>query len=160
MALSDGDLADARDTWSRIITDPTYWKKDGTMHNRAFTGKAIAPPLENRSWSHELSGRLLSLIASLKQESEDICLQKSRPFEGIMYREVAALCAMIDGDIKADVRYTPIANQDRAHSDFVTYNTVEAHRQAIRDFLQETVRALKPANIAHLESLRVDLSTS
>jgi hypothetical protein len=158
MALSDGDLADARDTWSRIITDPRYWKPDGTMHNRAFTGKAIAPPLQNRSWSHELSGRLLSLIASLKQESEDICQQKCRPFEGIMYRDVAGLCAMIDGDIKADVRYTPIADEDAAHSDFVTYHTVDAHLQSIRDFLQETVRALRPANISQLDLLRVDLS--
>ena len=57
MPLSDGDPAEARDTWFRVITDALYFRNDGTLASNAFSGtKVISPPDPPRQWSLELSG--------------------------------------------------------------------------------------------------------
>jgi hypothetical protein len=68
-----------------------------------------------RKWSHELSGRLLSLVVDLQKESKDYCDRRKRPFAGIMYQNVEALRTKIDDKFSTDVRYTPLA-EDAAHS--------------------------------------------
>ena len=158
MLLADGDPAHSCDTWSRVITDRKYFLKEGRLHNRAFTGRAIAPPKKERPWSHELSGRLLSLIINLHQEARLFCQQHNKPFEGIMYKDVLSLRRTLEDGINSDVRYTPL-DHDAAHSDFVAFScSTEADLQSLRDFLQETVKAIRPENTASVELLRVDTS--
>jgi len=157
MHLADGDPAHSCDTWSRVITNPKHWRKDGSgLHNQAFTGRAaIAPPEQERPWSHELSGRLLSLTTNLHQEAQLFCQQLDRPFEGIMYKDVLSLRTTLDIGTETDVRYTPL-DRDVAHSDFVAYKCSEAELQSLRDFLQDAVKAKKPEDVATIELLRVD----
>jgi hypothetical protein len=40
MALIEDTPAEPWDVWSRVITSSDYWKKDGTLHNNAFKGRA------------------------------------------------------------------------------------------------------------------------
>src|SRR5271154_1079852 len=101
--------------WSRVITNPKHWRKDGLgLHNQAFKGRAIAPPETERPWSHELSGRLLSFIKDLHKEAQSFCQQHNKPFEGIMYTDVLSPRTTLDNSIDSDVRYTPL-DHDVAH---------------------------------------------
>jgi hypothetical protein len=144
MSLADGDPACETDVWHRIITDRKYWKADGTLHNRAFTGRVIAPPTVTRPWSHELSGRLLSLVKNLEQESRDYCEQRSRQFHGVMFQNVKGLRSTIDEQFPTDVRYTPIVPDDPTHSDFVASDTkTDEDVHSIRDWLQSNLKAVK-----------------
>jgi hypothetical protein len=153
MPLSDGDPAESWDVWMRVITNGNYWKKDGTLHNSAFKGKgALSTSEESRPWSHELSGRLLSLINDVQQESADFCRAHNKDFHGIMYQTVENLRAEVHG-FPTDVRYTP-KSTDPAHGDFVTFNTTDADLPAIRDWLQDFIKALKPDNVAAICALR------
>jgi len=75
-----------------------------------------------------------------------------------MYKDVLSLRVTLEEGIDSDVRYTPL-DYDNAHSDFVAFRcSTEADRQSLRDFLQETVKAIKPENTASVELLRVDTS--
>src|SRR5262245_58082192 len=122
MPLRDGDPAELSDVWTRVLTNNGYWKKDGTLHNSAFGGKAIAPPNEkNRPWAHELSGRLLSLIKNLEKESSEFCVAFKCEFAGIMFQKVENLRSEVSG-FRTDVIYTP-KDADIAHSDFVSFGT-------------------------------------
>jgi hypothetical protein len=154
MSLADGDPAPAVDTWSRIITNAKHWRKDGKVHNKAFTGSAISPPDQARPWSHELSGRLLSLIGDLRVESEGFCAAFKKTFEGLVYQEVANLRGSISDVIQRDVRYTPL-DRDNAHSDFVTIGSTDANLAEVRDWLQDNLLAVRPADVAAIECLRV-----
>ena len=85
MPLADGDPAEAWDTWLRVITDEKYFKDDGTLSNKAFSGKkVIAPPAKPRPWSMELSGALLSMIADLRSYGHGFCGNK---FAGYMFEK-------------------------------------------------------------------------
>lgn len=148
MPLSDGDPASDDDTWFRVITDEEYLRADGRLKNRAFTGKAIAPPKGEREWQHELSGRLLSFALNVETEAKEFCTSVQKDFAGVMYSAVAALRFAI-GKVTTDVRYTPLES-DKAHADFVSFKSTEEDLPAIRDKLQELVRALKPTQLGSL----------
>jgi hypothetical protein len=75
-----------------------------------------------------------------------------------MYKDVLSLRRTLEDGIDSDVRYTPL-DHDAAHSDFVAFScSTEADLQSLRDFLQETVKAIRPENTASVELLRVDTS--
>jgi hypothetical protein len=152
MALHDGEPADAWDVWTRVITDNNYWKDDGTLHNSAFGGKAIAAPTKVRSWTHELSGRLLSLITDLEQESIAFCTAVQRDFAGIMFQKVENLRSSASG-FHTDVVYTPKVH-DNAHGDFVAFDTTDENRFEIRDWLQDFIQHVRPDKLSAVETLR------
>src|SRR4051812_17259125 len=119
MPLQSGSPADERDVWMRILTRPDYLKKDGTLHNSAFSGKAaLAPPASEAPWSLEMSGRLLSLVKDIQGESEAFCVAPLI-FSGLMYQTVENLRSQDSGS-NTDVIYTPKPTDD-AHADFVAY---------------------------------------
>jgi hypothetical protein len=152
MALADGDPAETWDTWTRVITSENYWKKDGTLHNNAFSGKAFAAPKADRLWSHELSGRLLSLIGNLLQESTEFCTQINKQFAGLMFQKVDNLRSTCSG-FRTDVVYTPYS-EDTAHSDCVAFETNDENRFELRDWLQDFIQCVRPEMISALEALR------
>jgi hypothetical protein len=57
MALVDGDSAGADDVWLRAITDERCLKPDGTLHNRAFSGKRALGPPSDVTYSPKLDDR-------------------------------------------------------------------------------------------------------
>src|SRR5437764_1230812 len=91
MAVESEQPAESTDVWMRVLTSPDYLKKsDGTVHNSAFGGKAIAPPTESRKWTLELSGRLLSLIKDVEAESAAFCAAPL-VFVGVIFQTVENL---------------------------------------------------------------------
>jgi hypothetical protein len=151
MPLVDGDPAEAEDTWLRVITNEKYIKSDGTLANNAFTGKAIAPPAAPRPWSIELSGALLSKIADLRTYGGAFPYGQ---FVGYMFQEVRILR---NEELETDVVYTPkkdTPHPDTAHADLVSYRLALQEKYALRDWLQETVRCVRPDGLDVMEALR------
>jgi hypothetical protein len=153
--LKDGDPAQAWNVWIRVITDCNYWKKDGTLHNKAFTGKGgFMPPLKARPWSHELSGRLLSLVTNLREESMAFCEGLKRDFAGIMFQHVEGLRSQRSG-FPTDVIYTPVVAADEAHSDLTVKHAVtEDDLRELRDWLQDNIFYVKPDKLSAVCTLR------
>jgi hypothetical protein len=157
MALAEGEPADISDVWMRILTDRSYWNSKGLIHNKAFGGKAIAPPQDKKDWTLELSGRLLSLVKDIEKESREFC-KPPRVFEGIMFQTVENLRSAGDQYHKAtgcktDVIYTPKPG-DVAHADLVAYGPTADNKYVIRDWLQDFIQAIRPNNCAAIEVLR------
>jgi hypothetical protein len=152
-----GEPADVRETWFRVITDENYWKKDGTLKNSAFGGKAISPPDPARPWSHELSGNLLSLVNDVRGHCVAFCGAK---LAGIMYQRVENLrgeqiVRRDDGTrpmIGINVIYTPQASNE-AHADLVSYGTAE-DKYRLRDWLQDIVQCVRSDKVEAIEPLR------
>jgi hypothetical protein len=152
MTPSDGDPAEPWDVWTRVITNQEYWKKDGTLHNSAFSGKgAIAVPETERPWSHELSGRLLSLITNLQQESAGFCAGMNKQFAGVMFQTVENLRSVASG-FPTDVVHTP--SDDAAHGDVIAFGTTDEDRFILRDWLQDFIQYVRPNLLAAVEALR------
>lgn len=144
MALSDGDPADPVDIWHRPLTSSNYWRKaDGTLHNRAFTGKAISPPRDGRPWSYEFSGRLLSLVQDAHAESREFCTSRGMEFAGVVFQMVCRLRTIARGRFPTDVVYTP-KSDDTAHADIVFSKTEADDLPELRDWLQSTLIAVRP----------------
>jgi hypothetical protein len=157
MGIAAGEPADIGDVWLRVITLQKYWKADGTLHNSAFGGRAIAPPDPARPWGLELSGRLLSLIKNIKAESKALC-EAPREFAGIMYQTIENLRS--EGDAyhrptgcRTDVFYTP-KEDDKAHADLAIYGSTVENKFAIRDWLQESIQCVRPDKCEVIEALR------
>lgn len=158
MAVEPDQPADVSDVWMRVLTSEDYWKKsDGSLHNNAFGGKAIAPPEDKRDWSLELSGRLLSFVVNVRAESEAFC-SPPRVFVGLMYQTVENLRSNGESfhrntGCQTDVIYTPKA-YDIAHSDLVAYGPTQENRFLIRDWLQDFIQYVRPDNCDIIEGLR------
>lgn len=150
MPLADGGPAEAGDVWLRAITDDKYLKRDGALHNSAFSGKRVLgpPTTPERPWSIELSGWLLSLIDELEAKCIDFC--GGRPFAGVMFQGVEILRSQASG-VRTDVIYTPKPD-DGAHADFVAFGA--ADKFVIRDWLQDMLRTVRPDGLAAIDALR------
>ena len=145
----------------RVLTSNDYWKRDGSLHNSAFSGSAIAPPTVNKPWTLEMSGRLLSLVVNVEQASRDFCVPP-REFAGLIYQTVDNLRSAgnsfhVNTGCPTDVIYTPInepGHQDVAHADLVAYGPDRANRFLIRDWLQEFIQYVRPNQCTVIEQLR------
>jgi hypothetical protein len=158
MAVKSGEPAEATDVWMRVLTDKNFLKKDGLLHNKAFTGKAIAEPKPPREWTLEFSGRLLSLVKEVETESAAFC-EPPMTFAGIIFQTVENLRS--DGNsfhrnsgCRTDVIYTP-KPKDVAHADLVAFGPSVEHRYLMRDWLQDFIQYASPGNCAIIEALRV-----
>ena len=127
MALSDGDPADGGDVWFRVVTNERQIAR-GRVHHAAFGGNAISKPAPNkkRSWTHEMSGRLRSIvgtIASVQRDAENYCEQETKRggavkiFSGVIYGRVSQLRVQFENSIQMDVHFTPL-DRDNAHAQF------------------------------------------
>jgi hypothetical protein len=156
MAVKAGEPADATDVWLRVITENKYWKPNGTLHNSAFGGKAISPPDATKSWTLELSGRLLSLAKDAEKEGREFC-RPPREFAGLMFQTVENLRSDGNGllkgaNCKTDVIFSP--NNDPAHADIVAYGPTAENKFVIRDWLQDMIQFFKADNCSVIEALR------
>lgn len=151
MPLADGDSAESGDVWTRVITSADYWRKDGRLHNNAFRGKAIAQSTD-RPWQHELSGRLLSLVKHLGDESKEFCAKHSREFHGVMFQTAENIKSEASG-FPTDAIYTP-KSDDEAHGDVVSFKTTSDNLADVRDWLQDFIQAVGPSKIDAVCSMR------
>ena len=158
MAVLPGESAEDADVWMRVLTNSDYIKSDGTVHNSAFSGKrAIAPPADQHPWSLEISGRLLSLVASVESESRAFC-SSPMVFAGLIYQTVENLRSNANGSPKSlgcvtDVFYTP-KNGDAAHADLVSYGPDVDHKHLLRDWLQDFIQCVPSSRCGVIEALR------
>lgn len=169
------------DVWLRALTDKRQCyervedgKRKVFLHNRALKGKVISPPLEERPWLIEISGKLLSLVGDPVDEGERF-IARIKPnkadavFHGYAYagvktiREVERIpapCAPVE------VMATP-KSDDVTHADTVLMLDagevpaeavdVETAKQMLRDWLQEVLEVVGPADVREcLERLRPD----
>lgn len=154
MAMNWGDRAEIGDYWLRVLTNEAYLRSDGTLHNGAFGGKAIGQP-DDRAWSLELSGRLLSLVTDVEAEARAFCGDRM-PFVGVMYQSVENLrtdgSAPLPG-FPTDVVFTP-RDGDGAHADLVAYGPDAEHKFALRDWLQDFIQAVASTQCNVVEQLR------
>jgi hypothetical protein len=159
MPLAPGDSADASDVWHRVLTADYWRKRDGRLHNSAFTGKALAPPKQPRGYTLEFSGRLLSLTQNVEQEARAFC-NPARRYHGVIFQTVENLRS--DGNgfhastaCRTDVIYTP--NADIAHADIAFYGPTTENRYLIREWLQDFIQYAAPGNCGIIEVLRPPL---
>jgi hypothetical protein len=150
MPLTAGEPAEPWDTWLRVITNEKYIKSDGTLHNSAFTGKAISPPDPAKPWALELSGALLSLIGDLRTYGQEFCGDK---FAGFMFQKVENLR---NEDRDTDVIFTPRteAPADPAHSDLVAYRLEFENKAALKDWLQDFIQVARLDKLDGIDALR------
>jgi hypothetical protein len=161
MPLSDGDSANPFDVWARVLTSD-QWRKDGRLNNGAFSGRFLRKAASGRPWAQEASGRLLSLVKSLREESEAFCKTFNGEFHGVMFQTVQNLRSdgagyPAYGFFPTDVCYTPINNathRDNAHADLVTHKIPEETNKEVRDWLQDIIQAVKADSLAAVCSMR------
>jgi hypothetical protein len=159
MAINAGDPAEQSDVWLRVLT-ADYWKRDGTLHNNAFGGQALAAPKEPQGYTLEFSGRLLSMTENVEAEAKEFCAAIGRTFHGVIFQKVENLRSNGYSEhqntgCRTDVYYTPKAT-DNAHADLVAFGlgpTVE-HRFLFREWLQEFIQLAAANNCAIIEQLR------
>jgi hypothetical protein len=154
MALKPGQPAHQADVWMRVVTNAQHVTRAGKVHNKAFSGKAIAPPTEQKPYSLQFSGRLLSLTKDVERESTAFCTPP-RQYIGVMYSYVEKIrndgtsghppCAF-------DVIYTP--NDDTAHADVVAYGPTVDNKYVLRDWLQEFILYVRAGRCDVIEKLR------
>ena len=145
--------------WYRLLTNTDYVTREGTVHYQALKGKVFKAPQERKPWAHELSGQLASL-ADIRNEAE-VAVQ--RIHEGYIQRGqtipskmlfTGVACALarelrtVIADIRpTDIVYSPLPT-DRAHSNFVTYQTAsDEDLDPVRHWLMKTLRVIKPQDI-------------
>jgi hypothetical protein len=151
--------------WFRVITNEDHITKDRTLHYQALKGKQFWPS-SGKEWSHELSGRIVSLAGDLKtieadarafaQQIRDKYPATKKPtkltFVGVACRRVADLQSSSLDRLKTDVVYTP-EGADCAHSDIVVYGAQEdASLDPIRYWLMATFRIISPSQLSLLVS--------
>lgn len=161
MPLKEGDLAGSSDVWLRVLTNPDYITKEGKVHNRAFGGKAIAPPTAKKPYSLEFSGRLLSLVKDVEKESADFCKNPPLKYMGVIYQLVEKIRNEGKSEkpgFRTDVVYTPIKDRDEAHADVVAYDLTTENKYLLRDWLQEVIMYVPAGRCDTLEKLRPALA--
>ena len=142
MPLPDGEV------WLRELTNRDYLKRDGTVHRQALKSPAISAA-DEKSWSHELSGRALSQAGDVashgqasaqrardKFASKGLAVPSKIDFIGVAFSRSEELRS--EHPLHTDTVFTP--NDDPAHADFVVYNSNDEDIDAIIGFLQSKLK--------------------
>lgn len=168
MTLNPGEPAEDSDQWVRVITFPAFINPDGTIHHQAL--KIDQPrPQDQRPWSHEMSGRLLSLTTDLDAEAiafvrlvREIALRSGKrpapPFGYYGHMATTPLSIRRVDPAGVDVIYTPVGRAedvpDDAHSDVAFYRKTAEEIPAIRSRIQDELKIFSPDQTDELEMLR------
>lgn len=154
-----GDPVGDEECWIRELTNTDYVTRDGTVHRQALKKKL--EPSSLAGWSHEMSGRLLSLAndvvargeASAERQRERFREQgKSAPskiaFVGVACATAGKLRGLLPGVVVTDVVFTPIDQDDPAHADFVAADlTSDDKVEQVQDALLENLRVLRVSDL-------------
>jgi hypothetical protein len=151
--------------WYTVLTNTDYVTTDGTLHYQAVKGKPFKAAA-NKSWTHELSGRLVSLAGDAAAIADDARNRLANVRQGYLDRGetipskmivVGVACARV-AEItttpanvpRIEVIYTPQV-QDTAHSDIVTYKTVtNDDLDPVRFWLRQRLRIVRGPDFQNL----------
>jgi hypothetical protein len=156
--LTPGTSVPDAECWSRALTNSDHVTAGGTVHLQALKGNAFsACTLPN--YSHELSGRLVSLggdIARAAQERVDaarnnfLAAGKRVPskiqFMGVGCATTAEMRAPMNPPAPSDVIYTPNID-DNAHSDFIVNAASPDVLDSVRAEVSRRLRLVRPQDI-------------
>jgi hypothetical protein len=123
--------------WYTVLTNSDHVTGDGTLHYQAVKGNRFKAAV-NKSWAHELSGRLVSLAGDAAAIADDARNRLANVRQGYVSRGeripskivlIGVACAKAVEITTApanvprlEIVYTPLPH-DTAHSDIVTYQT-------------------------------------
>jgi hypothetical protein len=155
----DDPLPDC-ECWYRLLTNRDHVTRAGTVHYQALKRGAFRPPEGNKRWTHELSGRISSIVTDICADAESVIEairrrfdQRGQPvpskirFTGVACATAAELRRTGEPAKATDVVYSPLPT-DTAHSNFVTYDTVsDDDLDPIRHWLMNVLRVIEPENI-------------
>ena len=148
--------------WSRALTNSDYITADKTVHISALKGRGGLSITERLPWSHELSGRLVSMVEDFATETaERIEAMKRRMvaegkkvpskigYAGVAFARAVEMRSI--AGLLADVIYTP-NSADTAHSDVLIQHN-EDDRDIARTLICGRLR------VAHPPDVRVAVAT-
>jgi hypothetical protein len=166
--VTNGEAATDDECWFRVITNANWVNADGTISEQALKGNAFRVPNNDRPWSRELSGRLLSLVADLARDGAEF-VEKTRKlqrkpskhlvFAGVLCGTRKNLRGLVHHQMRTDVIHTPISPPDEwadhAHSDFVVFDCIhEVFLDEVRTFIQDQTKVVvRPKSVAALSAL-------
>jgi len=165
ITLLAGEPAPRDECWYTVLTNTDYVTADGTLHYQAVKGKRFKAA-SNKSWTHELSGRLVSLAGDAAAIADDARNRLANVRQGYLDRGAAIPSKMIVVGVacatvaeitttpanvpRIDVIYTP-QSQDTAHSGIVTYQTVtNDDLDPVRFWLKQRLRIVREPDFHNL----------
>ena len=164
MPLVDGGPVPDGECWFRVLLE-TNRTASGALHHSALKGRGAFNPSPGKPWTHELSGRLVSLAGA----SDDIVAQaeafaarsrqnfvdRGKPvpskcrLAGWICARTTEIARTFANGVEAKVVYTP--NADIAHADVAAFNaTADDGLEPLRAHLQKSVRVVTKADVAKL----------
>jgi hypothetical protein len=144
--------------WFRVLTNRDHVSPDGTVRLQALKGSAFSS-CNLPNYSHELSGRLVSLAGDIVHAAQErvnairrkfIAAGKAVPskiqFVGVGCATAAEMRSPMNPPAPADLIYTPDIH-DTAHSDFVVEAPTPNELDTVRAELCGRLRLLRPEDI-------------
>ena len=148
-----------QECWYTVLTNSGHVTADKTLHYQAVKGNRLREAI-NKAWSHELSGRLISLAGDAAAILHDARNRLANVHQGYIDRGqtipskiiLTGVACATASEIRAtppnvpriDVVYTPIMPSDPAHSDIVTYQAAtKDDLDLVRDWLIRTLRVIQ-----------------
>lgn len=166
MPLADGDRPADGDVWFRVLTSQSHIAKGGRVNHAAFKGNFMRPPKasKNRAWDAEASGRIRSIAGSNEQitaDAEAYCTRYSTKFFGLMFPKRRLPGTTLE-NLQLDFSYTPIPNEDEAHTDLTFTGSIpaektEAHEKLVIA-LVETFHAIGTGQIELLPAVTAPMA--
>jgi hypothetical protein len=161
--LAEKAAVPSDECWYTVLTNSRHITAEGSVHSQALKGKRISAAIQ-RTWAHEMSGRLVSLSgdiaaieADARQRVSDAQLRYSASnngkiasnimFIGVACARAGGLRGIIKNQITSDVIYTPQQPHDMGHSDVAFFNSTEADLEDIRDWLLPRLRGIRPQRL-------------
>lgn len=127
--MEPGSYVDPEEEWTHHLLKPEELDQNNMPVLKAFK-KFFEPSSPEKAWRHELSGRLVSLAASLVTFAEESATQHRSThaaFQGLLYCSVGEIKAGFGHSLSdMDVVYTPRCF-DSAHADMVKFSEIPAH---------------------------------
>jgi hypothetical protein len=163
--IADEPVPDG-ECWYTVLTNSDFITSDGTLHTQALKGKRISQAI-GKQWSHELSGRLVSLagdVAAITADAEDRVANARQnfinkgakvpskiKFVGVACAKAVEVRTPVPNRPEMDVVFTPDYPYDPAHSDVVTYGTT-THEDVdpAREWLRRTLRIVRLQDLDNL----------
>ena len=153
--------------WYRVLTNTRHITAEGTVQSQALKGHTISAAI-GKLWSHEVSGRLVSLagdVAAIEADahqrvtnirssyaaSHNGVIASNIVFVGVACAKSEEIRKVILDHFRMECVYTPQPPQDIAHSDIAIYAVeTDANLEDVRDWLLRTLRAVRSNNLTTL----------
>jgi hypothetical protein len=164
--LVEGEFVGDDECWIRVFLERDR-TSSGRLHHSALKGRGAFTASVAKPWSHELSGRVVSVAGSeaeIVQHAEAfldrvrqgfINAGKAVPSKirlvGWICGPVKVLKEQFPNAVRSDVAFTPIAGGDQAHADLVAIDADhDSKLDPIRAHLLKVLRVVETSEAASL----------